>query len=276
MTDPARPRSTVSTHGTVTLRPPPGVLLMIARVRAAEATLDIGLGEVRRRADDAARRLVRLGAARTWVGPPHPDDQADPDPVAGQMRAVAARRRPAATGPADRPGVNIAGAATWDIAGLPAERVLALVDRLRFDAAADADPPDPSAGPPPWADPVEQIQQLMARAAEPADDRSPWFVYLARATDGQLAAAVADAYRSARHRAERLAGAAGQRVCGVSSLTYGQPAAGGRPDQLMAQQRCAALLAAVGYELGDGEVAAEDPRAAEVAVSVHATHYLDG
>jgi hypothetical protein len=43
----------------------------------------------------------------------------------------------------------------------------------------------------------------------------------------------------------------------------------------MAQQRCAALLATAGYELGEGEVAAEDPRATEVAVSVHVGLYLE-
>ena len=170
--------------------------------------------------------------------------------------------------------MNVAVAATWDIAGLPAEGVLGLVDRLRFDAAADADPP---ATPPaaPWADSVEQIQQLMARAVEPPpDDLSPKFLYIARATEEQLAHSAADAYRQARRYAERLAGAAGRRLGGVASLNYGYPGADGRPDRVMAQQRCAALLAAVGYELGDGEVVSEDPRA-EVVVSVHATHHLE-
>jgi hypothetical protein len=274
MAEPNNRRSIVSADHSVSIRLRPAVLLVIARVRAAAATLDLGLAEVRRRAEDAVHRLTRLGASRAWAGIAHPDDQADPDPVAAHMRTMAARRRPSA--PADRPGVNVAVAATWDIAELTAEGVLALVDRLRFDieVAADADPPDPPESPSPWADPAEQIQRMMAQVAQPPDDRSPKFLYLARATDEQLTRAAAEAYGSARRRAARLAAAAGLRLGGVSSLMYGH-AAIGRPDQMMAQQRSAALLATVGYELGDGEVAAEDPRATEVAVSVHAGLYLE-
>jgi hypothetical protein len=121
---------------------------------------------------------------------------------------------------------------------------------------------------------MEQIQQMMARATTPADDLSPKFLYLARATDEQLTQALAEAYKGARQRAERLASAAGLRLNGVYMLSYGHPASATRADQMMAQQRSAALLSAVGYQLGDGEVASEDPRAAEVAVSVHAIHYL--
>jgi|GEM_PF-5497640 len=272
MTASPRSRSTVSTDATAAIRQRPAVLLMIARVRAAEATLDLGLAEVRRQAADAVRRLTRLGAERAWAGDPHPDDQANPDPLA-RMRAVAIRARPPAAALVSRPGVNVAVAATWEVAGMPAEELLALVDRLRFDAAADVEAPSTRADPSPWADPVEQVQQMMAQAVEPLDDRSPKFLYIARPTAEQLAQATGEAYRAARRRAERLAGAAGLTVTGVSSLSYGY-AAGGRPDQLMAQQRCAALLATVCYTLGDGEVASEDPRAAEVTVSVHAVHHL--
>ena len=277
MADPINRRSIVSADHTVSIRLRPAVLLVIARVRAAAATLDLGLAEVRRRAEDAVHRLTRLGASRAWAGIAHPDDQADADPVAAQMRAMAARRRqPPPAAPAARPGVNVAVAATWDIAELTAEGVFALVDRLRFDidVAADADPPDQTEAPSPWADPAEQIQRMMAQAAQPPDDRSPKFLYLARATDEQLTRAAAEAYGSARRRAARLAVAAGLRLGGVSSLMYGHATAG-RADQMMAQQRCAALLATVGYDLGDGEVAVEDPRATEVAVSVHASLYLE-
>jgi Protein of unknown function (DUF541) len=273
MSESPLPRSTVSTDATVVMRQRPAVLLMIARVRAAEATLDLGLAEVHRQSADTVRRLTRLGAEQAWAGDPHPDDQADPDPVA-RMRAVAARIRPPTAALADRPGVNIAVAATWNVSELSSEGVLALVDRLGFDSAADTKVPDPPDAPLPWADPTEVFQQMMTRAADPPDDRSPKFLYIVRPTEEQLAQATAEAYRAARRQAERLAGAAGLRVGAVSSLSYSYAGAGGRPDLLLAHQRCAALLAAVGYTLGDGEVASEDPRAAEVRVSVLAVHHL--
>ena len=275
MADQTPPRSTVSTESAVIIRQPPALLLMISRVRAAEATLELGLAEVQRRAGDAVHRLTRLGAARAWAGTPHPDDQANSDPLAAHMREAAARRLPPVAAIANRPGINIAVAATWNIATLTPEGVLALVDRLRFDVAADTDTPTPPAEPSKWADPMEQIQQMMARVATPADDLSPKFLYLARATDEQLAQAAADAYKGAQQRAERLAKAAGLRLSGVCSLSNGHIASTGRADQLMAQQRSAALLGAVGYQLAEGEVASEDPRAAEVALSVYATHYLE-
>ena len=273
MTESNRPRSFVSTDATATTRQRPAILLMLARVRAEGATLDLGLAEVRQRSADAVRRLTRLGAVRAWAGDPHPDDHADPDPVV-RMRAAAGRMAGAAS--TNRPGVNVAVAATWDIAGLSADGVLTLVDQLRFDATVDAEPPEPPADPPSWANPAEQIQRMMAKAAEPPDDRAPKFVYIARSTEEQLAQATADAYQAARRRAERLARATGLRLGAVSSLNYGHPMGGGRPDRMMADQRCAALLASVGYVLEDGEIASEDPRATELAISVHVMHHLEG
>src|SRR4051794_36600726 len=140
MTEASRPRSTVSTNGTATVRLRPALLLMLVRVRAAAATLELGLADVKQRCAEAARRLTRLGAARVEAGEPHEDDCADPDPMV-RIRASATPRRPR---PADaplpeRPGVNITLTATWDIAALSAEEVLVLVDQLRFDAAADTD-----------------------------------------------------------------------------------------------------------------------------------------
>src|SRR5262249_59989418 len=93
MTDASRPPTTVSTNATASVRIRPALLLMLVRVRAAEATLELGLAEVKQRSADAARRLTRLGAARVDAGEPHEDDRADPDPLA-RLRAAATRRRP--------------------------------------------------------------------------------------------------------------------------------------------------------------------------------------
>ena len=123
----------------------PALLLMLVRVRAAEATLELGLAEVKRRCADASRRLTRLGAARVEAGEPHEDDRAETDQMA-RMRAAAVQRlpRPAHAPLPERRGVNVTLTGTWDIAALSAEEVLLLVDQLRFDAAADADADPPA------------------------------------------------------------------------------------------------------------------------------------
>jgi Protein of unknown function (DUF541) len=276
MTDNTHSRTTVSTNATVSVRQRPALLLMLVRVRAAEATLELGLADVKQRCADAVRRLTRLGAKRVDAGEAHSDDHANPDPMA-KMRAAAMPRlgRPAAAPPAERRGVNVALTATWDIAGLSVEEVLLLVDRLRFDADANVDPTDgthPSADLPPWAGPEEQLRTIMAQVTDPPEDRSPKFLYVARPSDEHMARAAAEAYAAARRAAERLAHAAGRRLGELTSLSSGADV---RADRLMERQRCAALLAASSYDLREGEVVSEDPRTAEVTLSVHATHHLE-
>jgi uncharacterized protein YggE len=115
----------------------------------------------------------------------------------------------------------------------------------------------------------------MAQAAEPPEDRAPKFLYVARLDDEQLARATAEAYAAARRTAERLAQGAGRRLGELASLSEGHARPDMRPDRLMEQQRCAALLAASGYEPREGEVVSDDPRAVEVTVAVHASHHLE-
>jgi hypothetical protein len=116
----------------------------------------------------------------------------------------------------------------------------------------------------------------MAQATEPPpDDRSPKFLYVARPSDEQLVRATEEAYRVARHQAERLAHAAGRRLGELSSLNSLDYGGDNRADRLMARQRCAALLGASSYDLREGEVVSEDSRVVEVTISVHATHRLE-
>jgi uncharacterized protein YggE len=276
MTDTTRPRTIVSTNANATVWLRPALLLMLVRVRAAEATLELGLAKLKQHGADVVRRLTRLGATRVETGEPHEDDRADPDPMA-RMRAAATprRRRPVDAPLPERRGVNVTLTATWDIAGRSAEEVLTLVDRLRFDAAADAEPTDPPVELPPWAGPEEELQALMAQMTEPPpDDRSPKFLYIARPNDEQLARALAEAYEAARRMAERLAHAAGRRLGELTSLSSGNGVES-RADRLMERQRCAALLEASAYEPQEGEVVSEDPRAVRMTISVHATHHLE-
>jgi len=254
----------------------PALLLMLVRVRSAEATLELRLADVKRRGADTARRLTRLGATRVEAGEPHEDANAGLDPLARVRAAMTPRLpRPADAPLPGPPGVNVTLTATWDIAGRSAEEVLVLVDQLRFDAAADADAPAPPPAPPPWAGPEEQLRAFMAQAVEPLEDRAPKFLYVARLDDEQLARATAEAYATARRTAERLAQGAGRRLGELASLSEGHARPDTRPDRLMEQQRCAALLAASGYEPREGEVVSDDPRAAEVTVAVHASHHLE-
>lgn len=277
MTDAMAPRTTVSTHATVSVRLRPELLLMLVRVRAAEATLELGLANVKQRCADSIRRLTRLGAVRVEAGEPHEDDRAELDPMA-RMRANARPRlrRPGDTALPQRRGVNVTLTATWDIAGRSAEEVLVLIDRLRFDASVDADPPTPPAEEPAWEGPEKQLQAVMAQMTEePPDDLTPKFLYVARPNDEQLARATENAYRVARQQAERLAQAIGRRLGELSSLSTSAYGGDGRTDRLMEQQRCAALLGASSYELQEGEVISEDLRTVEARISVHASHYLE-
>lgn len=261
----------MSTSANAIVRLRPALLLMLVRVRSAEATLELGLADVKQRSADAIRRLTRLRAKSVEAGEPHEDDRADPDPRARMQAALTPRRPRTADAPLpDRRGVNVMLTATWDIAGLSAEEVLLLVDQLRFDAATDIEPTDPPTVPAPH----DQLQAILAQMNEPpAADRSPKFLYIARPSDEQLALAAAEAYGVARQIAERLAHASGRRLGELESLRS-TDGASARPDQVMERQRSAALLAASCYESREGEVVSEDPRTAGVTLTVYATHHL--
>lgn len=270
MSDEDCPRATVSTSATATVKVRPALLLMSMRVRATEATLELGLAESRKRGADAVRRLARLGAARAEAGEPHADEHANPDPMAKMIAERLPRRSAGAT--AERRGVNVTVTAVWELAGLSFDEVLLLVDRLRFDAAVDDAPPEPPRAAQPWAGPEEQLQAIMAQAtAPPPEDRSPKFIYISRPDEGQLLRATAAAYETARRGADRLARATGHRLAGLASMNVTTTE---RADLLMERQRVAALLAASAYDLQDGEVATEDPRGS-ITVSIHASFRLD-
>ncbi len=277
MSDTTPARSIVTSGATTTLRLKPSILVMLVRLRAAEATLELGLASVKQRAADASLRLNRLGATRVDTGEPHEDDRANPDPMARMRAARMPRRHQPAEAPLpERRGVNINLTATWDIDGKSVEEVLMLVDQLRFDAAADADTPSqPVADPPSWSTPQEQMRVFMAQMAEQQDDRSPKFLYLARPTDEQLAQATADAYATARRTAERLARAVGRRLGELVSLGTASIAAEHRSDRVMERQRCAALVEASSYVLQEGEVVSEDPRTVLLPINVHTGHHLE-
>jgi hypothetical protein len=246
------------------------------QVRATEATVEAGLNRLKRQAAETAAWLKRLGAARVDVGESHFAETANKDPMRAAMMA-ARRAQPPGAADEQRRAVNVVLAARWDVAALSAEETLLLVDRLRFEAAHDAPPAEAPEEIPPWASPEEQIHGMMARMqAPPPEDLSPQFVFIARAGADVVAQAWAEAFSRTRLNAERLAHAAGKKLGAPTSVhSSGGPASGHRPDRMMEQQRCAALLADCAYDLESDEVASDDPRAAEITVGVYATFQLE-
>lgn len=270
VSDTTRPKSTVCTSATATERVRPGMMLMYLRVRAAEATMDHGLTTVRQRAEDAAGRLSRLGA--TWVrsGEPHEDDNASTDPMARWRPPPIPGLPPP---PPARRGVNVTLTASWDVTGRSAEEVLRLTDRLRFEVTADEPEDEATEDVPAWADPEEQVRQMMARSMEPPkEDVAPKFLFVARPGDDDLDRLTAGAYAAARRSIDRLARAAGRRAGELVSISGSESSF----DHLnIDRQRWKALLATGDYVPADNEVVSDDPRAAHLTISVIATFTLE-
>jgi hypothetical protein len=278
MADTAASRASVSTAGSATVRQRPGLLLMKVKLRATEATLELGLASLKKQRDATAQWLRRLGAIRVDAGEPHFADQTDKKPV---VQAMAAAR--ALTGRAGAKAANeqkreviVVLTAAWDVAALSGEETLLLVDRLRFEAATESRAPAPEE-PPTWASPEEQIRNMMAQIqAPPADDGAPQILFVARLTGEALEQAFGTALAVASANAERIARAAGMRageLRSVHSTLNGMMTT--RTDKIMERQRCGLLLAGCAHELGDDEIVSDDPRPAEFTITVNATFSLE-
>ncbi len=278
MSEPSRTRTTVSGSGVVTVRQRPSLLLMTIRLRAVEATLELGLAKLKARREAASGWLKRLGAARVDFGEPHFDDQG-PQGALMKMQAVTAMAlgQPvagAATEGRDR-AVNLVVTAQWDIAALSAEQTLVLVDRLRFEAAEDVGPTEPAEEQPSWTTPEEQLRQIMTQLHPPPRDiGAPQFLFIARPGDEQREKATAEAFGRARQNAEQLARAAGMRLGRLSMVHFGTPGVVDA-DRLMDRQRCKMLLAGSSYDLGDQESVSDSSRAVESTVTVSVSYALE-
>jgi hypothetical protein len=251
---------------------------MKVQVRAAEATLELGLADLKKQCEATAQWLRRLGAGRVAVGEPTFADQVGKDPMQQAMRAARALRgRPATPAAVPKREVAAVLTATWEIAAMSVEQVLVLVDRLRFEAAGDAAGDEGPEELPPWASPEEQMQRMMAQIHQPPpEDRGPHFLFVARLGDDQLEKAYAGAFTLARRQAERLARAAGMRLGALATIHASPGLAGAvRHNQLVDQQRCLGILADCDYNLADDEVASDDPRPIEFPISVNVSYYLE-
>lgn len=259
--------------GSVTLRQRPTRLVMRLVLHAAEATLELGLANLRKRCAAASQWLKRLDADAVEMGEPHFAGQAESEP-AKQMRAATAMALTRRTGKAAtaerRREVNVVATATWPIADKSSEETLVLMDRLQFELAHDAGTSDVAEEPPEWFEPEEQMQAMLARMTEPPPvDRAPQFLFIATVSEKQLAQAYAEAFAMARQQAEQLTQAMNMRAYRLASIhpTFGalDPL---RTDRIMARHRCAALLAGCTLDLTDHDIVSDSPLPAEVVVKV--------
>lgn len=275
MTD-AKHTATVSTHGTETFQLKPKLMLMLLRIRATAATLELSLENVRQQCMESTQRLMRLGAIQVDAGEPHEDERAETDPTARIRATLRPRlpRLPDAPLP-QRPGINVLLTARWNIEAKSAEDVLVLIDQLRFDSAAHVEPAEDPVVAPSWKAGGEDYLSLLSKMHDsPPIDLKPQFLFISRADEVQLSEATARAYQRSKRAAERLAKAAGKQLGELKSLSITGGAAESRPDHIISKQQVAAILSASSYDLQPEEHVSDDVRPADVSFSVHATHLL--
>jgi hypothetical protein len=281
MADETVRRPTGSGSGSATIWLRPSLLLMKFPLKAAEATLELGLAKLKGQREAAAAWLRRLGAVRVEFGEPHFAEQAEVDPVV-KMQALSAkamRKLAPEAAPAPSPGraVRVVLTALWDVAAMSAEETLTLLDRLRFETTADVPPEEAAEGPASWANPEDQLRAIFSHFAQLVPDTvTPEFLFLSRPGEDALEKATAEAFAAARHSADRLARAAGMTLGALVSALYRvSTVPDNRPHRVMERQRSATLLAGTAYDLREDEVASDDPRPVDVSVSVNVTYYLE-
>lgn len=284
MPDTPTKRTSVSGNGAAVLRRRPALMLLRLMLRNAEATLELGLAKLRKQRDQAETWLKQLGAERVEFGDPHFADQADGDPMTARTQralrsALVRRGQPAgADEPAKPTALQVTATGYWPIAGLSAEELLVRVDRLRFETAEGGGPKEEGGDElPAWASPEEQMQAVMASMmAPPADADKPVMLFVSRADDEALAAAVAEAVTRCRRSAEVIARTFGLPLGQPSfvNVTNNRAVHFQRPELMMARQRCEGLLADTGYTLGEYEIVSDTPAAVEFHIGVSANYEL--
>ncbi len=257
---------------------------MIIRMKASEATLELGLAKLKRQREAAPQWLKRLGAESVEFGEPHFADQADMDPMM-KMRAetVKTQRKLQGKPTTDERNRDVVMVLTarWNIALMSAEEALVLLDRLRFEANEDVAPPEPVEEPKTWDSPQEQIQHMMAQMQRmhemPQDDPAPIFLFISRLDDNQVKAAMAVAFSNARANAESVAGTAGMRIVALASIFNhaGHLVSDAKADKMLDRRGLLSKLAGSAYDLTENEIVSEDARTVEFAVKLQVTFYVD-
>lgn len=276
--DTGQKEMTIGGKGSVAVRQRPSLLLMKFPMRAAEATLEMGLAKLKGQREAAEQWLKRLGAVRIDFGEPHFADQAEMDHMTrAQMRATGSlkRRLPKSSTGERASGLRLVLTAYWDIASMSAEETLMLLDRLRFEVAGDAGTAETAEEPPSWLSPEDRLREFASQMIQPpADEETPQFLFISRLDEEQLTKALTAAVAQAQRDAERGARAAGLQLAGLKWVNSTCANDRGH-ERMMERQRCAGLLAGSSYDLAEDEIVSDDLRSVEFRVSASMWYFLE-
>ena len=287
MADDTRTKSQVTTYGTAILRKRPSLLLMKMTLHAAEATLELGLANIKKQCEAASRWLQRLNADQIEFGEPHFAIPFDGDPMRHAKLIAAATTRKiepfGSKSPTAEPkrDVHMILTAMWNIDSMSAEETLIFFDRLRFEATTiDATPNESPLEPPAFTSPEEQVCEMIATMAQiaepPKENLQPQFLFIARLPQEQLVHATHEAISQAREQAEKLAESMEMRLGTLINIHQNYSASiSTRTDQVMERQRCGAILAGSSFVPEEHDIISEDPRSAIFRISVMASYCME-
>lgn len=268
---------TVTTNGKEMIQLRPSLMLMLTRIRAAAATLELSLEDVQKQCRETTQRLLRLGATQVDAGEPHEDETADTDPTA-RLRTTFRVRIPRLSKAQlpERPGINVLLTARWNVEDMSAEQILVLVDQLRFDSASTAEPPAESVETTTWEEPIEKYMEMMTKLHDEVPiDLKPQFLFITRPNEEALSRATSRAFEMSKRIAERLAKAAGKTLGELSSVSSSGVALENTHEKILAQHQFSSALNSSSYELLPEELVSDDVRPVSASVSLHATYVLD-
>lgn len=268
---PAEPGA-VTAVGTATLKRAPDLLRVQMQLTGDGKTLKEALEKLATRREACRKKLVSLGAKEDAVTFEEPRlDTGDPRQQMEQM--MRARMNRPGSRPANAPGAaRVAVAATvkaeWPLAGKSGEELLVVAYDLqeKIKAADLADNKTAS---------LEEQEAREERAGLDPDEQAappgqPVFLYVARFTPAQRAAALADAYKQARANAEDLAKAAGAQVGALKQL-QSQASPDMEQYQMMQYGRYNPFLAAQAQNPDPGETVGMQPGPVTLHLNVSAS-----
>lgn len=218
---------TLTVHEQATVRSQPSELMMVAEVTAAGQTLQLALELLQRKRKAVADWMARLGAREVRFGTPRFPDQVVP--AATQMAERIQRRVRQQLSPhrsAEPPqesgrNVVVCFAATWSIAGMSADEVLILADRVRLEASEAENRQDAksSAAEGRWSEQsIPDFGAMMAAMSRPSEGNEPHFLFLSQISEDCYRSTLSEAFRRAEREAQLLARAAGKELGEVTSI----------------------------------------------------------
>lgn len=274
------PRSTVSARGVARVRQRPSFLVMIGRIDASAATLELALKNLRQKRVAVSQWLDRLEAQSPEFGEPRFADQTEPDPVT--MAHKMARRRLRQGRPATsqknngKKTVVVSYSARWPIDTKSSDEVLIFVDRLQFEAAdlPEAEAESPKASEQAWeSDPVEHMQSLLSDMTRETEGDETHFLFLSRISADQYEEALARAFKDAQSKAAIVARAAGAELDELVTAHYSPAETDGVNHMQEIHRRTSMpLLNETPLGMSKDDCISESPRMIEFVISMHVTY----